>query len=586
MPRWLKKMGKLADKITDSVVERVTEKVTSELGSVDDLGPAVSKLKETALQCHQTARETVEICAATEDKRQAMIDFASEIQSTLSGLKDADASVLETIKQLTEGQRIESAIALARGLDETAVQCVEKSIKMIDTMEDGMDSLPGVVQKAIEHAAGSSDDDDNDDDDDDDDEEDIDLLKDLDRDIADVKTCIDSLQHLNLVTAFKVGLEAFTQLTEKAKSSRSMFESIQDYAKDVEEITGGFQDMNVRSVISKAKDLLRCIRMGDVMRKLAEAAGKLVKILIELFQATSERISTLWGALAFAKDCMADCMTHVTEAKQLCVDASDKSTLLIERSLAIKDQLEDVGEVNMKSIGAVRELSDGEEIKEAIALARSMDDLVMACTGKVVSMVDRVTEGFKNLPGILTEGIDVSTEGKQDDDPDPANMEDDITEIEAARSAVEEADVIHAVRAGVEGFSGVSEKTSVSRDQLQLVEGFAGSCNATIESFMGSWDLEAAANKITEMCRLVNLGEMMKQFADQIKRLVVAMIALMTAAVEKFSKMDMKELVGDLGDKVDDAVEMGKDKLNVEDLGEAMGDAMDKVKGKLKFWKN
>jgi hypothetical protein len=575
-------MGKLADKITDSVVERVTEKISSELGSMDDLGPAVSKLQETALQCHDTARETVEICSATEDKRQAMIDFASEIQSTLSGLKDADASVLETIKQLTDGQRIESAIALAQGLDETAVQCVEKSIKMIDAMEDGMDSLPDIVQKAIEHAAGSDDDEGDEDDDSDDD---IDLLKDLDRDIADVKTCIESLQHLNLVTAFKVGLEAFTQLTEKAKRSRSMFESIQDYAKDVEEITGAFHDMSVRSVVSKAKDLLRCIRMGDVMRKLAEAAGKLVKILIELFKATSERISTLWGALAFAKDCMSDCMVHATEAKQLCVDARDKSTSLIERSVAIKEQLEDVGEVNMKSIGAVRELSDGEEIQEAIALARSMDDLVMACTGKIVSMVDRVTEGFKNLPDILTEGINVVEEGKQEDDPEPANMENDITDIEAARSAIEEADVIQAARAGMKGFSGVSEKTSISREQLQLVEGFASSCSATIELFMGSWDLESAANKITEMCRLVNLGEMMKQFADQIKRLVVAMIALMTAAVEKFSKMDIKELVGDIGDKVDDAMDMVKDKFDLTDVGEKMGDAMDDMKGKLQFWK-
>jgi hypothetical protein len=353
----------------------------------------------------------------------------------------------------------------------------------------------------------------------------------------------------------------------------------------VEEITGAFNEMNVRSVVSKAKDLLRCIRMGDVMRKLAEAAGKLVKILIELFKATSERISTLWGALAFAKDCMADCMAHVTEAMQLIVDARDKSTSLIERSVAIKDQLEEVGEVNMKSVSTMRELSDGEEIKEAIALARSMDDLVMACTGKIVSMVDRVTEGFKNLPDILTDGINVVEKGKQADDPEAANMEKDITEIETARSAIEEADVIHAARAGVKGFSGVSEKTSVSRDQLQLVEGFASSCSATIESFMGSWDLESAANKITEMCRLVNLGEMMKQFADQIKRLVVAMIALMTAAVEKFSKMDIKEIVGDIGDKVDDAMDMVKDKLDLEDIGEKVGDAMGKMKGKLQFWK-
>jgi hypothetical protein len=90
---------------------------------------------------------------------------------------------------------------------------------------------------------------------------------------------------------------------------------------------------------------------------------------------------------------------------------------LIERSVAIKDQLEDVGEVNMKSVSTMQELSDGDDIKEAIALAHSMDDLVMACTGKIVSMVDRVTEGFKNLPDILTAGINVVEKGKQENDP-------------------------------------------------------------------------------------------------------------------------------------------------------------------------
>jgi len=505
-----------------------------------------------------------------------MIEFAEEIQSTLSGMKDADASVLETIQQLTDGQRIASAVELAKGLDLTAIRCVEKSIKRIDAMEDGMDNLPEVVQQAIEQAAGS----DNDmADEDGDGEPDHELLKDLDRDIADVKICIESLQH------FKVGLEAFTQLTEKAKRSRSMFASIQGFAKDVEEITGDFQDMNVRSIATNSKDLLRCIRLSDVMRKLAEGAGKMIKVLIDLFQATSERISALWKALAFAKDCMADCMTHITEAKQLCVDARDKSTSLIEQSRTIENKLEDVGEINMKSIGTVRELSGGSEIQEAIALARSMNDLVLACTGKVARMVDRGTEGFQNLPDILTEGIDVSVEGKQEGDPVPANMEQDIVDIEGARIAIAEAGVVHAARAGVRVLSGVSNNTSVSRDQLQRVEDFAGGCSATIESFLGSWDLESASSKITEMCRLVNLGEMMKQFADEIKRLVVAIIALMNAAVTKFSELDLNELAGEIGDKVEDAVDIVKDKLNMEDIGDAVGDTVDKVKDKLKFWK-
>jgi len=563
MPRWLKKVGKLANKASDSIVDRVKEKVEENLEGVD-LGPAVQKLQAVGSKCQVTARETVEICDSANEKRQQMIDFATEIQSTLSSLQDQeqDASILETIKELTDGDKVKAAMELAQGLDVAALSCVDKSIEMIDTMEDGMDSLPEMMQKAIEKAAESSEQDD-------DEEEDEDLLKTLDRDIEDVKTCIVSIQKLNLVTGLKVGLQAFTNLADKAKRSRSMFDSIRGFACDVEEITQAFTNMDVMSVASKSKDLLRCIHMTDVMRQLAEGAGKLIKVIIDLFKATADRISALWAALAFAKDCMSDCVIHVTEARSLCVDARDKSTSLIDKSRSVKDQLETVGEVNMKSIGAVRELSEGGEIREAIELARNMDGFVLECTAKVVSMVDRVTEGFRNIPEILTEGIDISTAGKDAEDPAPPDVQEDITELETSRRAIEEADVVSAAKAGVKGFSGVSGKAVICKDMLQLVEGFAGKCESTIGSFMSVWDLESATTKITEMCRIVNLGEIMKQFAEQIKRLIAAMIALMTSAIEKFSKLDLGEVAGDVGEAVKGAVE----------------NVTGQVKDKLKFWK-
>jgi hypothetical protein len=66
------------------------------------------------------------------------------------------------------------------GIDETAIQCAEKSIKMIDD-GDGMDSLRKLSVRRLEHGWSDGDDGDNDDDDD------IGMLKDLDRDIADAK---------------------------------------------------------------------------------------------------------------------------------------------------------------------------------------------------------------------------------------------------------------------------------------------------------------------------------------------------------------------------------------------------------------
>lgn len=585
MPRWLQKVGRFAERIADKVKEEVTEEVSERIGSATggscDLGATASGLMAKGAQCAAISRETIAICDATATKRQQMMDFGAEIQATLSKFggkmsdgessSSVDASILETVKELTSGDNIKAAMELAQGLDVAALQCVEKSIQMINLMEEGMDCLPQYIQNMIEGQAAASEGDDKDDD--------VGaILKGLDRDMDDVKTCIDSIQQMNLVTALTVGLQAFQQLTEKAQRSRTLFDSVRSFAVDVQEIATAFEGMNPAVVASKSGDMLRCLRLSESMRLVAEGAGKLIKSIIQLFQTTADRISVLWAALAFAKDCMMDCMVHVNEAKQLCLDAKTKSLSLVDKSLSVKSQLEAVGQVNMESINAVRSLSqENGDMHQAIELANNMDNLILECSGKVVAMVDRVSEGFRNLPDILTAGIDVSSAGSgRDNTPGPPNVEGHITELEESRQAMTEgSDIITAGRAGVRGFSGVAEKASVCNTMLDLVQEFAGNCNSTIESFMSTWDLESASKKITEMCQLVNLGELMKQFADQIKRLVVAIIALMKAAAKKFS-----EGFPGISENISETFDAVKDELN-----DKVDDLKDEIKDKLQFWK-
>lgn len=104
---------------------------------------------------------------------------------------------------------------------------------------------------------------------------------------------------------------------------------------------------------------------------------------------------------------MLDSLSYVQEAKAICIDANTKSLALIERSKSVKVKLEYVGDLNAKSITAIHDLikDGGGEIKEAIELAKNVDDLVEDCSGKVVNMITRVKEGFRNIPVILTEGI-------------------------------------------------------------------------------------------------------------------------------------------------------------------------------------
>jgi hypothetical protein len=582
--RWLKKVANRVKDRVEDVKELVGASKDDLVGKVSDtfsgtnLGSATNSVKERGSQCYQVARETVELCETTKSKSDQMVAFGSEIQSTLQSFgSSVDASALDTIRDLMDGDKLKEAMDIAKDMDVIALGCIDKSVQMIDIMEDAMDDLPDALEKLIEKAANQQDT-----------KEDEALLslKSLDKDIDDVKSCIDAVQNLNIATAFNIGLRAFEQLSGKAQQSRAMFESIKGFSKDVEEICDDLKDLNVVSLASKIKDILRCIRLSEVMRAFAEGTKKIIQVIIDLFKAASDRISTLWAALAFAKECMVDCVEDVLQAKTLCLEARDKSRLLLENSESILEQAKAVGTVNAETYGAVRDLSQGSEITDAIELARGMEDLIVECTSKVSSMVDRVSEGFQNLPDIITDGFDMIEEGKDDSDPQPVGVDEDIAELETSREAIENADIFTACKSGVAGFSSVSKKTDICSDMLTNVEGFADNCNNTIESFMGVWDLESAMGKIKEMCRLVNMGELIKQFASQIKQLLLAIIALMKSAKDKFSSLDTHDLglhsVTGLAENLSKAA---GDKIS-NLVGDKVNDAMNKVTGKLnRFWK-
>jgi hypothetical protein len=558
MPGWLKNQ---ISKISDAVVDQVTEQLVAHAG---DLGPTVESLKAAGLKCNSLALETTELCRGTETIGDTMLSIGSELQETLSGFQGAvDASAFETIQNLLSGDKLQIAMRLAKDMNIKATECVDKSMEMIKVMEDTMDKLPDPLEKAIDHAMmknpgvnGSN--------------EAMESLSTFDKDVEDVETCIASIKKLNLFTALEVGLKAFESFKDKAQVSRDMFGEIRGYSQTVVDISKAFQELDVVTIMHKIKDMWKCIALTGLMKKLAEGVGKLIRMVIALFEETSGKVAGLWKALAFAKDCMMDCASHVKEAKELCVEAAQKSSILVTESRSITGKLGAMSKVDAGSFTAFRDLADGEEIRNAVGIAEIMDDLVLKCAEKAMSMIDRVKEGFANLPLIVTDGIPPEA-GKEGDDPEPVDVEQNVLDLEACKASIEGADVFHAVESGVRGFSDVSDKVGTAKELLCLIEGFAQSCLEAIESFMGVWDIESAKEKIIKLLRLANLGEMMNQFASQVKRLILAVIALMKSATTKFSNLKVKDLTSNLGQNVGQVLDLVHG-VDVDDLK------------KLKFW--
>jgi len=546
------------------------------LGGMDSLGPTVNAIQERGSQCAQLATETVDLCQTTQSKSQQMIAFGKDIQSSLEGFSGAggmDASALETIKDLTDGAKLQEAKSLAQGLDTIAIGCIDKSVQMMDLMEDSMDALPDSVEGMIEDYAKQLDADNGDTDE----AQAQASLRGIDQDLDDVQSCIQAMQELNLATAFQIGMQAFEQLSAKAQTSRALFSTIQTFSTSVRDITTDFSNLDVVSLYSKIKDILKCIRLSEVMRALAEATKKIIRILIDLFQATASKISSLWAALAFAKDCMSDCLEYVLQAKNLVLDAHDKSLTLVTKSESVLGQLQTVKSINKDSFAAIKELRQGDDLKDAISLATNMDEMIVECTSKVTSMVDRVQEGFKNLPDIITDGLDVEAEGRDDQDAQPRGVDEDIRELEASRQAMEKSDIFTAGKTGASGLSSVSSKTEACTEMLLSVRDFSEHCNSTIESFLGVWDLESAMTKIQEMCRMVALGNLMQEFARRIKGLVLAILGLLQATYKKLCTLELKDLGKNLKAGVTNAV----GEVLGSDVGKLAGKNLDQAMNKL-----
>jgi ubiquinone biosynthesis protein COQ9 len=74
---------------------------------------------------------------------------------------------------------------------------------------------------------------------------------------------------------------------------------------------------------------------------------------------------------------------------------------------------------------------------------------------------------------------------------------------------------------------------------------------------MGVWDLPTAMDHLLEMCHLVKQGDLMKQFTEQIMKLVQANIAVLKAALEKICNFDV--VPDAIKDKIEDVIRGRKD---------------------------
>ena len=102
----------------------------------------------------------------------------------------------------------------------------------------------------------------------------------------------------------------------------------------------------------------------------------------------------------------------------------------------------------------------------------------------------------------------------------------------------------------------------VCQELVNVMRSFCEQALETIDSFLKSWDLESAAAKLRDMCRLANFGNLVKAWAKQCKILIVAMVRLLQTALDKFgTKEGLSDLAMGTKEQLEDAVDLVKDKF-------------------------
>eukprot|EP00588_Corethron_pennatum_P023324 CAMPEP_0194330084 /NCGR_PEP_ID=MMETSP0171-20130528/50520_1 /TAXON_ID=218684 /ORGANISM="Corethron pennatum, Strain L29A3" /LENGTH=616 /DNA_ID=CAMNT_0039091031 /DNA_START=34 /DNA_END=1881 /DNA_ORIENTATION=+ len=570
MPRIFgSKLASFGDSLKDAaeiVINKIDDKIDMPI-IIDFVG-----IKTAGEECYSTARETSGLCRVTIEKAQEMVAFGQELQTTLDNVcpnrnsnKKMDASKFEIIRELVEGDRIQSATQLAQDLGRLSLQCVEKSGDMMAAMEKGIDALPDVVQPFVDNkmksaqkkGAKKGDP----------------ALPDVDGSVRELQTLVADVETVTLFTVVGRGSAAFEGLRRKGELSKDMFLSIQNFAEAVESVSDSVRNVrdegiglgtsltvlgNIRTV---AKSAWRCLRLSGLMKAFAEQVGTLIRWIVRLFQTASARLGSIWGALARAKDVLAGCMVYVRASIRLCDDSRTKALLLRDTAGEIRDHLQAVlvfvstAGGAARALGSVRELADGDEILLCIELGTRIDDMFTECVRQVVATIDKVDETIRDLPAVLTVDIPVpelaplDAEDAEVDDregerrPSGGNVRsatrslhlaDDVRQLEGMRSDIEGASPLTMIQKSAAGFSGVSDTVGKCGEMITTSRGYAETCRTSIDAFHhGNWDLEVAGGHILELFAVRDAGVQMRDFVEGVLELVRANLALMKAVRSK-----------------------------------------------------
>mmetsp|Transcript_12497 Transcript_12497/g.27126 ORF Transcript_12497/g.27126 Transcript_12497/m.27126 type:complete len:546 (+) Transcript_12497:173-1810(+) len=512
-----------------------------------------SSIIQSIKQCHSAAKQTVELCTSTLATGKNLVRCGESIQRSLVGAAtDLDAESFAVIADLIDGDKTKEAEELAVTMKEKSTECISLSMRMVQSLEKSVDALPDIIESFIEKKAQQSITDELT-------SEEREMANGIDDDAQELSRCIDAIENLNLLTAIDAGKNAFEAIKDKSKLCHRIFQMIQKFATDVSSITEAISNMDASAVLSKVKDgsILKAIGLSKYIKQFAEGCKRVMDKIVELFHGAAGKLSTLWRALSHAKDVMVNSLTEVVNSRSLCGEASEKAEKLKQMTTSLG---------NIEALKLIKSLSGDRDrsMNDAMGTAREVDVGMEDAALKMKSAAKMVGDEYLGLPSIITDGI------TDDTDAEVANsfgakikdINSDIQDLEMASKAIEDSDIFHAAKTMHKEMSSIPEKVDTCQELVQSCTDFADRSKSSIDSFLGKWSLDDAVSHIKEMCRLVSFSKLMEQLADQIHKLIKAIMTLLRVMSAKIQAVADQLKSSGLDSVVDAAGDLVSDGLN------------------------
>ena len=235
----------------------------------------------SGMEASKLAEELMELSSKTQTRSLSVVGVAGEIKETLGSISTKmNASTFKMITDILNGEKMKETIALATEMDDLAIECVTKSIKMKETVARGAASIPVALKEGI--CAGDTDA-----------KEGEQELEDLGRDISDLEECTSSLRSMNIFSASTKGVKAIDGITKKKSVIESTFQRIKDLCAIVARASQNLVSETccgqIQAGIDTVNALFKSVRLSNLIEKLAEAGKRLLDAVKNLILVAWEK---------------------------------------------------------------------------------------------------------------------------------------------------------------------------------------------------------------------------------------------------------------------------------------------------------